>query len=346
MNNFKAFEDETLDLGSLNILTGLNSSGKSSVIQALRLLCDHTSPEEMGALRDYIRHDAEQTNLSCQYNGNNKLIHFGRKEKRNDLLRDSITSSPMVPPARSIVSYISADRYGPRTTLPLFIDDDVKTVGPKGEHLVDFLHYLENDKFGQLKTPEVLSVDNETGLRQSIQAWMRKIAPGIDLDYKTYDQADLGSLVWNNYRPVHVGFGLSYTLPIVASVLVHSAQLMSRNVTPYVLIMIENPEAHLHPSGQTMMGKLLALAAACGIQIVVETHSDHFFNGVRLAVKNQALSPEQVACYFFKNSYKTNAYQQQDPAQVERIYIDRHGMMDDWPEGFFDETEKSLLQLL
>ncbi|WP_071819731.1 AAA family ATPase [Enterobacter kobei] len=52
------------------------------------------------------------------------------------------------------------------------------------------------------------------------------------------------------------------------------------------VILIENPEAHIHPTGQTKLGYLCAIAAKAGIQLIIESHSDHFFNGVRLALKD------------------------------------------------------------
>jgi predicted ATPase len=105
-------------------------------------------------------------------------------------------------------------------------------------------------------------------------------------------------------------------------------------------MLIENPEAHLHPSGQTKMGKMLALASACGIQIVVETHSDHLLNGIRIAVKEGELRHSDVKCFFFTTDNSD------EPANVERISIDCFGMLDHWPVGFFDESEKNLLRLI
>lgn len=51
------------------------------------------------------------------------------------------------------------------------------------------------------------------------------------------------------------------------------------------LVILENPEAHLHPRGQTEMGKLIASVAHSGCQVIVETHSDHLFDGIRIYAK-------------------------------------------------------------
>ena len=140
-----------------------------------------------------------------------------------------------------------------------------------------------------------------------------------------------GNQVSNRYRATNVGFGITYVLPIIVAVL---------SSAPGSLLLIENPEAHLHPRGQARMGELLALAASCGIQVVIETHSDHVLNGIRLSVHGGNLSPEMVQLHFFQRR------QQDGQSLVTSPRIDRNGRIDQWPDGFFDEWDKSLETLL
>lgn len=58
------------------------------------------------------------------------------------------------------------------------------------------------------------------------------------------------------------------------------------------LIIIENPEAHLHPYSQSMLGKFLALIAENGVQIVIETHSEHIIDGCRIEMANTGHNEE------------------------------------------------------
>jgi predicted ATPase len=109
---------------------------------------------------------------------------------------------------------------------------------------------------------------------------------------------------------------------------------------PGSLVLLENPEAHLHPRGQALMGELFARAAAAGIQIVLESHSDHVLNGIRVAVRQERVAPEQVTIHFFGRNEETGEHTIMSPQ------IDRDGRITEWPEHFFDEYEKSLEALL
>ncbi|MDR1533489.1 MAG: DUF3696 domain-containing protein [Planctomycetota bacterium] len=333
LENFKAFEKETFELGWLNVLAGLNSSGKSSVIQAIRLLHEKKPLDGLGPLKEYIRSSAKGESkgfvVKCAVRDGRQFEFSFAREAACPKYGESLPG---------VVSSISADRFGPKNSLPLNVGGVIQTVGARGENIVDFLARLDRD-WDDLRIPPALAAKEGTGVKNNIVEWLRILSPGVDFAYETDYRMDAGRTEFNRYRPVHVGFGLSYALPIIASVLVHSGQLAKGNGTP-ILLLIENPEAHLHPSGQTKMGELLSLAASCGIQLIIETHSDHLMNGIRIAVKEGKLPPPDVKFYFF------NSGNCDTPTVVEQIAMDRHGMMERWPDGFFDETEKNLLRLV
>jgi predicted ATPase len=188
---------------------------------------------------------------------------------------------------------------------------------------------------------------SSASLLDQVEAWLSEISPGakvvlapnpntdtVSLQYsflKKAQQSEDVRLRSNNYRATNVGFGITYILPILVAVLSSS---------PGTLILVENPEAHLHPRGQAMMGELLARAAACGIQIIVETHSDHVLNGIRVAVHDGKLSPDDVQLHYFQRREDDGF------AEVISPNINRDGRIDRWPDGFFDEWDKSLEALL
>jgi predicted ATPase len=116
-----------------------------------------------------------------------------------------------------------------------------------------------------------------------------------------------------------MGFGVSYTLPIVVAAM---------TATEGGLLIVENPEAHLHPAGQSEMGVFLARMAAAGLQIVVETHSDHIINGIRRAIGNERFLPAARAIVHFFADETSNS-QPLDFTAAGGIAL--------WPAGFFDQ---------
>jgi predicted ATPase len=85
------------------------------------------------------------------------------------------------------------------------------------------------------------------------------------------------------------------------------------------------------------MGEFLARVAGCGIQIIVETHSDHVLNGARKAVKNKIINHEQVAIHYFTPK---------EDVRVVSPLIDKNGNLDSWPEGFFDQFDVDTSSLI
>src|SRR5262249_31324588 len=140
-------------------------------------------------------------------------------------------------------------------------------------------------------------------LLDQVNAWMQELCPGVNVEAAGIEGMDSVRLSYGfgysstsglntsrRRRPTHVGFGLTYVLPIVVACLTSDSG---------TLLLLENPEAHLHPRGQSRMAALIAAAASVGAQVIVETHSDHVLNGVRIAVKQRQLPPENVAVHFF-----------------------------------------------
>ncbi len=120
---------------------------------------------------------------------------------------------------------------------------------------------------------------------------------------------------------------MTQVLPIVVAAL---------SVQPGNLLLVENPEVHLHPAGQSKIGEFLARVAAAGIQVVIETHSDHVLNGIRRAVKMKTLSCDKVALHFFRPRSE-NLNDKTPQVQTPEIFAD--GNIDFWPKGFFDQFD-------
>ncbi|MCE2697289.1 MAG: DUF3696 domain-containing protein [Anabaena sp. 49633_E8] len=261
--------------------------------------------------------------------------------------------------------YLQAERLGPRNVFEMsdYLVRQHFQIGTRGEYAEHFLHIFGNwrintvglDQKASHKVSKAFELpkkgehsklshpksDSEL-LKNQVEAWMGEISPGTKIHLTPIPGVDLMSLqysfdmgkdVSSRYRNTNVGFGITYTLPIIVAVLASP---------PGTLILVENPEAHLHPRGQAKMGELLALAASCGVQVVIETHSDHVLNGIRLAVHGGKIKPDDVQLHYFQRQEK----QGQAVTKVISPRIYRDGTIDRWPDGFFDEWERSLDVLL
>lgn len=190
-------------------------------------------------------------------------------------------------------------------------------------------------------------------LIEQINAWLDEISPGarfcvdrvkLSDDEESYvvkigfgEESDM-----QQFKPQNVGLGISYVLPVLATLL---------TALPDAIIIIENPEAHIHPRGQAKLGELIARAVAFGVQLFVETHSDHVINGVRVAVRDGILKPEDVNISFFERKphrvlgpdgeIYTEIY-----SEVNPISVDQNGMLSDYPKGFLDEWDNQLEELM
>ena len=107
-------------------------------------------------------------------------------------------------------------------------------------------------------------------------------------------------------------------------------------------MIIEEPEAHLHPRGQRKIGELVALAAANGVQIFMETHSNHVLNGILLSVRNKKISSDKVKINYFYEYLSEEGIQKHEKTSPEIL---EDGSLSNWPEGFFDEWDKAIDEL-
>jgi predicted ATPase len=374
LQNFKAFREARVTFAPLTLLSGVNAVGKSTVLQALAVVRqsyesglllpggglllngDYTDIGTGADLLhdDFAADDSGRPVVALSFTIEEEtatwsVVVTGSAEREADVLTwDRCDVAPVGSSLfGSAFQYLRADRIVPAVTYPRSYDIAVRrnSLGARGEHTVNFLR-VHTDA----AVPEVLHHPAGTGgslLRQT-EAWLQDFCPGVNLAAVGVSGADLVRLSYGffgragvssseiRYRPTNVGFGLTYVLPLVVACL---------SAGPGALLLLENPEAHLHPRGQTAMAELIARAAASGAQVVVETHSDHVLNGIRLAVKRGILSGAQTAVHYVDRE------PQRQPDRLPAVRIQSPSMGDDgmlsaWPKGFFDEWENSLDKLL
>ncbi len=336
--NFKSFTDQKLSLSPMTLLAGLNNSGKSSVIQALRMLRkwvetgDPTLPGH-GSLNEMKNKSvaaSDPVQVICflnEYQARMKIEFADLNQITLNSVEKSVAGLPFM-------SYVSADRWGPRVSLPLFTGSgNLSHVGEHGEYVIDYLARHENDIVPQLLChPKAEGIN----LEYNVRAWLEEISPNVKFKHGTDRPRDMAFTTIDGFRPTNTGFGLSYTLPVIVSLLGMAAEWEDNpnqkiKAKLGTLVLLENPEAHLHPQGQTSIGKLIALTASAGVQVIVETHSDHLMDGIRIAVKDGKLSSDLTTFHYF--SLDKDGF-----TRVESPKIQSNGKLDFWPKGFFDQT--------
>lgn len=365
LKNFKCFELLRLPLAPLTLLSGPNASGKSSVLQSLVLLHQTMREHEwsnrlmlngesikLGTVTDVVDKvngrktfeigliddetsyqwlfEGERTDMSMAVEHvtvlGNRVEHPG---KLRFLIYPEMTHFNLSLAERlRDMTYITAERVGPREVYTIEDRQIATVVGPAGEHAASVLHWGRDE---QVLTNLVISNAPPTRLRQ-VEERMRFFFPGCSIILQQIPQANAVTLGIRTsddtdfHRPIHVGFGLTQVFPIVVAAL---------SAKEGDILLIENPEVHLHPAGQALMGQFLGEVATAGVQVIVETHSDHVLNGIRRSVKSGALQPENVSIHFFRPRTLGGS-------QVISPQIDRTGNIDVWPDGFFDQFDKDM----
>lgn len=362
---FKCFELLRLPLGRLSLLSGSNASGKSSVLQALALLHQTMREHEwstrlilngevirMGTVADLVDKvhgrdtfdigliDADD-HLEWTFTGERSEMSMAvdRVSASGDVSEKPNTLRYLLPPGKENavspiaarlrrLTYITAEREGPREVYPLEDRQTASVVGAAGEHAVSVLHLGRDEDV----LPDLALPDCPPKRLRQVEERMRRFFPGYAIDVQQIPQANAVTLGVRTsedtgfHRPIHVGFGLAQVLPIVVAALSASTE---------DILLIENPEVHLHPAGQAAMGQFLADVAHAGIQVIVETHSDHVLNGIRRSVKAGLVPPEDVVIHFFRP-------RSPDAPQVTSPSLDASGNIDSWPDGFFDQFDKDM----
>jgi len=302
-----------------------------------------------GTARDLLYEGAEEDRIGIRLeweDGSHADLGFAMNDHDRDAMplvhTDIETHMRGVgPPVTGDIPYVAAERIGPRMgyAVSAYHVDDLAEVGHDGAYAVAFLE----SHAGQEVSPALCREDAPaTTLAAQVAAWMAAISPGIRLHTQHVPEVNAAALhvsfssgraTSRRFRPNGVGFGISYALPIVITLLA---------ARPGALVLIENPEAHLHPQGQMALGELMARAGKAGIQVIAETHSDHVVNGVRLAVKERKIPADQVKFHYFTRRDQGERLVH----QVESPRIDPDGRLDRWPDGFFDQWDLALERLL
>ncbi|MBB3952636.1 AAA family ATPase [Aureimonas jatrophae] len=353
---FKCFERLRVPLAPLTLLTGFNGAGKSSTLQPLLLLAQAARANVWGTGTldgdlplngDLVRLGSAGDVLNVSSSASVSRFRVGAGENVLDVVLTARTGERTlraecgapsdagdIPARLRRLVYLSAVRGGPSDTFPIPARSagTVPDVGADGRYASYWYHEFADADISPEKCLDGGSADT---FRRQVDAWLDRLAPGANANVQALAVASLNVLQfrlsqtgeWR--RPANVGYGLTYSFPILVALL--AAERGD-------IVVIDSPEAHLHPQAQSRMGRMLATFAAAGVQILVETHSDHVLNGARLAVRDGVLTPEKVSLLFFSGVSSSGH-------GVTTPRLDMNGRIDEWPDGFFDQGDKDVSSL-
>ena len=371
LKNFKSIKSKNFLLRNLNVVMGLNGMGKSSFIQSLLLLRQSKNLlngelrlnddfVKIGKGKDAFYQYSKDDHLSFIIKfDNDKEQSFNFKyEPETDFFQATNNINPdasffNLPLFTQKFQYLNAERLGPRVIHEKSYSDVVveKNLGIHGEYTIHFLDEFGTDEieFENLVHPnsEKFVIEGEERIDKTlihqVNNWLGEISPDIKLNTPEIKNSDNILLDFqfkqpnrgytNSFRATNVGFGITNALPVITAILSAKAGQ---------IIIIENPESHIHPRGQAQLGKLMALAAMNDVQIIVETHSDHIINGMRVAVKETCTDLSKIMIFFFDRKIEeTEQY-----SQISEITIDPNGELSKYPSNFMNEWSDQLLKLL
>jgi predicted ATPase len=368
ISNFKCFNDISISLNQLTVMAGANGNGKSTAIQAL-LFLRKTIEENIKILdNEYVFDTSKIINTNVALNkgyllslGNSGYVtnrHSGKSKislsvsdykgkvsidyeadnTENQLYvlathgtNDAEHTTPLLNRA---FYYLNAERIGPRVNQSVSFYD-YPNAGYQGEfvaQLISDVNYtssvIEERRYPKVKNPR---------LEAQVNAWLDDLMPGVRVIAKQSLETLTSQIqVENHYIKgdptiaTNIGFGISYALPIIVSGLV---------AIKNSYLIVENPEAHLHPSAQSKIGRFLAMVAASGVNVILETHSDHVLNGIQIAVAKQEVEAKDVTINFF--SQDDTSLQ----PKIDNISVSEKGDLSSWPKGFFDQSQIDYAEL-
>lgn len=357
IHNFKCFDQMVLELKNVTILSGINGMGKSTVIQSLLLLRQsyllngnmkglylNGKYIELGNAQDILYEKAQEEKIGIGY-ATDTMKHMFEYDyiQDSDFLPLSNTDTGEIKGEifDNHFMYLSAYRIEPKELYRITNEEELQNreFGNNGEFAIQYLN-IYGDETVWNKAVILMDKLGES-LSNQTRVWLDKISPGVSPKVMINPQLRTSEVRYefiegkektNSYKSVNVGFGITYVLPLIVAIL--SAKKGD-------IIIMENPEAHIHPAGQRMLGELIARAGEGGVQIIAETHSDHIINGIRLAVKNKTISGSKVQLTYF---YKDDSDNYKHKFAHPKILDD--GRLDIWPDGFFDEWDKVLYELI
>ena len=329
LKNFKCFEELDVKFAPITLLTGANSSGKSSLINAILAVLQteqfpfYLSPNgkyvNMGSFEEIVFQNQEDDVFDIFIAFNDLDGGFDTQWYRNsanDLprnIRNIYDVDPSYKPEEFDVdkdfNYIGSFRQPPERTYYQKAKAQPKVDTDGGSYIDQIIEWEETNLEKLFELNEVMQ---QIELFATIQS--NKLKGGrFELMVKTKSNARFAALT-------DVGFGISQFLPIIVADL---------QLSDHSCLAVSQPEIHLHPKIQATFGNYLAnQIKRTQKQYIIETHSEYLLNRIRLLLVTGELKPEDVRVLYFENDgFKST---------VHDVEFATDGQIKGAPQGFFD----------
>jgi len=194
-----------------------------------------------------------------------------------------------------------------------------RDVGLRGEHTVEVIYF----DFRQKEARYV-----------KLKKWMKEMDLAYDVRLSPVTEGMYTILISDPKLKIgvslaNVGFGVSQLLPI----LVEGIYARKGSV-----LLMEQPEIHLHPRLQAALADFFIDMANEGKQVIVETHSEHIILRLQRRIAENKLSNKDIAIYYFEPS--------EEGTKITPIEISEYGIIEKWPKGFFEEDLEESYSIL
>lgn len=343
ISDFKSIDNLKLDFTGLNLFAGVNSSGKSTIIQSL--LCIAQNIIRPSGLNGELVELGEFSENKCIYSNKQEIVYeiktdirdFAikfRKATDNTRLLFSMTKinekiQDQFDRNDKLFSYISCNRVGPQDSYKKNVSLN-DYIDPNGEYAISYLEYHGNDVIEDC----LCRNRNDFTLLGQVNWWLDYIVNAevstesfagtnlVKASYKMYDGV--------NIRPVNIGAGVSYLISIIITCLASAEN---------AIIIIENPEIHLHPKAQSRLCEFLYFIAKNKRQLFIETHSDHIFNGFRVGISNKKMDKSIINLEFvYLNKEHTT--------ECMKVEVGKYGKILNQCPDLFDQFDMDLNRML
>lgn len=306
VNNYKCLVECSLELKPLNLFAGPNSSGKSTALQALLIASDNvteqkgkhglknrrTEASNFNDVRNFVT-NAKSYEICISYHGEDPTrLCFtpGDDSFQTTFVEQSADASPNllgVLGSENLL-YLPATRPGGAYMHPVNPDSENK-LGHNGEFVIDYYakHRLDTLDAALILAPGTQTLEGQVNYQLDRLTGYRLVVETVGSNhYVKYETRSGKQLL-----PYHVGTGVSFMTEVIIACF----------ATPKGgMVITENPEIHLHPKAQAELIDFMAKIAKAGVQIIIESHSDHLFNGIRRLISQEKLALSDVAVYNFR----------------------------------------------